>query len=230
MTMHHPDHSWLEQYAAGTLSMPVAISVATHLHFCADCRRQIELLQSVGGALFEQLAPVPVSDEILARVLTLIETSPAVAAASGTAISGSATSNPVTSEDSPAASDEVPAPLRRLIPAGYDALKWSRLLPRMRMTPLKTGDRAFQSMLHRVQPGGGVPSHDHRGLEFTVVLRGSFSDERGVYGPGDFLQCEPGIRHRPVAALNGECLCLTVQQAPIRFTGLLWRWLNPLLR
>jgi putative transcriptional regulator len=120
--------------------------------------------------------------------------------------------------------------LRGLVPHGFEPLPWSRALPGLRQSALRTGERAFQSVLHRVRPGGSVPRHDHRGLEFTVVLRGSFSDEFGVYGPGDFLLREPGICHHPVAAENGECICLTVQEAPVRFTGLLWRCLNPLLR
>jgi putative transcriptional regulator len=210
----HPEYTWLDQYAAGALPLPVALCVATHLNFCVECRRQIELLQSVGGALFEQLAPVPVADEMLQRIFNRIDA-------------------PVDKDNAEPARvqvDDLPLPLRRLVPAGYDALRWLRLLPRLRMAPLRTGDRAFQAMIHRVRPGGSVPRHDHRGLELTVVLRGSFSDEHGVYGPGDFVQCEPGLRHHPVAGLNGECLCITVQEAPVRFTGLLWRLLNPLLR
>ena len=209
---HHPDYSWLEQYAAGAVPLPVALCIATHADFCGECRRQIELLQSVGGALLEQLAPTPVAEDLLQRVLARIDSEPAATAAL------------------PQPAEDVPAPLRPLVPQGYDALGWARILPRMRAALLKAGDRSFQSMLHRVQPGGGVPRHDHRGLELTVVLRGSFSDEHGVYGPGDFLQCEPGVCHHPVAALHEECLCLTVQQAPVRFTGLFWRLLNPLLR
>lgn len=210
---HHPEYTWLEQYAAGALPLPVALCVATHLSFCAECRRQIELLQSVGGALFEQLAPVPVADEMLQRIFNRIDAA-----------------GPADAEQAPPGSGDVPLPLRGLVPSGYAALRWMRLLPCLRMAPLRTGDRTFQTVMHCVRPGDSVPRHDHRGLELTVVLRGSFSDERGVYGPGDFVQREPGMRHQPVAALNGECLCLTVQQAPVRFTGLFWRLVNPLLR
>lgn len=209
--VHHPEYAWLEEYAAGSLALPIALCVGTHLHFCADCRRQVELLQSVGGALLEELPPVPVADDLLQRVLARIDAE---------------------STDVPPAAPRafLPGPLRRFAPNGYDALRWSKLLPRMRGSLLKTGDRSFRSTLHRVQPGGGVPRHDHRGLEFTVVLQGSFSDEFGVYIPGDFIERNPGVRHHPVAALNAECICLTVEQAPVRFTGFFWRWLNPFLR
>jgi putative transcriptional regulator len=215
---HHPEYDWLEQYAAGTLPLPVALCVATHSSFCAECRRQIELLQSVGGALFEQLAPVPVADDLLQQVLDRIDTAVDAAPAD------------IAADTVPVDVQDVPTPLRGLIPEGYEQLTWAPLLPRLRAASLRTGDPVFHAVVHRVQPGGNVPRHDHRGLEFTVVLRGSFSDELGVYGPGDFMLREPGVRHHPVAALHEECLCLTVQEAPIRFTGLPWRLLNPLLR
>jgi putative transcriptional regulator len=102
-------------------------------------------------------------------------------------------------------------------------------LPKIRSVRLATGDE-YSVALQRVEPGCKVPRHDHRGLEFTVVLSGSFSDEFGVYGDGDFMLREPGQRHLPLAAQNEECICLTVQQAPVRFTGWFWRCLNPLLR
>jgi len=59
-------------------------------------------------------------------------------------------------------------------------------------------------------------------------LTGSFSDEEGVYHPGDFLVKEPGNIHRPFAARNQECICLSVLEAPIRLTGMK-RVLNPFL-
>ena len=126
--------------------------------------------------------------------------------------------------------DNIPAPLRKLIGIDYRALAWSRTLPNLRAADLATDDSAYQVALHRIKPGGKVPHHDHRGQEFTVVLRGSFSDEYGIYSDGDFMLREPGEQHLPLAARNEECICLTVQQAPVRFTGFFWRWLNPLLR
>lgn len=209
---HHPDHDWLEQYAAATLPAPLALIVAVHLCYCSSCRREVEALQALGGALFEQLAPVAVGDGLFERVMQRIDTAPA---------------QPVVAT---AAATDVPKPLRRLIPAGFDALSWNWALPSLRVASLDSGDSRYQLALHRIAPGGSVAVHDHRGLELTQVLRGSFSDEDGIYGDGDFLQREPGQRHRPQATQNEECICLTLQAAPVRFTGPLMRLLNPLLR
>jgi len=226
---HHPEFSWLEQYAAATLPLPVALCVSTHLSFCGECRRQIDLLHNLGGLLFAQLEPMPVADELLQRILLRIddcqgETAEVVAAG------GVAQSMNSTAPGSENSVDDIPQPLRKLIGAEYNNLKWSRMLPSLHAANLPAGDKDYLVSLHRVKPGGKIPRHDHRGQEFTVVLRGSFSDEYGIYSDGDFMLRESGQEHLPLAARYEECVCLTVQQAPVKFTGLFWRWLNPLLR
>lgn len=211
---HHPDHDWLEQYAAATLPAPLALVVAVHLGYCASCRRQVEALQALGGALLEELAPVAVGDALFDRIMQRIDAAPV--------------EMNVASSEAPRV--DVPRPLRRLIPGGFDALRWDWALPSLRIASLDCGDGQYQMALHRISPGGRVAEHDHRGLELTQVLRGSFSDAEGIYGDGDFLQREPGQPHSPQAAQNEECICLTLQSAPVRFTGPLMRLLNPLLR
>ena len=84
--------------------------------------------------------------------------------------------------------------------------------------------------MQRICAGGTTPEHDHRGTEMTVVLEGSFSDEKGIYREGDFLLKEPGDVHQPVSARNQDCLCLSVQEAPVKLTGLWGKVLNPFIR
>jgi putative transcriptional regulator len=241
---HHPEFSWLEQYAAATLPAPIALCVATHVSFCAECRRQVGLLQSLGGLLLSQLEPIPVTDDLLQRVLMHIEDLPSNDLPSNdlpgndlprNALPSAIVSSAVASIADTAFAqtenaDVIPKPLRKLIGGEYDCLAWSRILPSLHEASLLSGDVGYRVALHRIKPGGKVPHHDHRSEEFTVVLRGSFSDEYGVYSDGDFILRGPGEQHLPLAARNEECICLTVQQAPVRFTGMLWRCLNPLLR
>ena len=70
--------------------------------------------------------------------------------------------------------------------------------------------------LHKICAGGKTPKHDHEGLEYTVVLKGSFSDENAVYREGDFLtaparRCPPADGrtkwrvYLPVCALCTDC-------------------------
>ena len=94
----------------------------------------------------------------------------------------------------------------------------------------KTGQSDYEVALHRICAGGKTPKHDHQGTEFTVVLKGSFSDERAVYNEGDFLVRHPGDVHQPMGAQNGECICLSALDAPIKFTNPLGFLMKPLLR
>lgn len=211
---HHPEAAWLEQYAAGALPVSVSLCVSTHLSFCSACRRRVGLLQSLGGLLIEQLEPMPVPEQLLTHVLAQIDADlqPAPAMSSNC-------------DDT----DGIPKPLRKLIAEDYRHLSWSRILPDLQAVKLAVEDSDYRVALHRIKAGGKVARHDHRGEEFTVVLRGSFSDEYGVYGDGDFILRESGEVHSPLAALNDACICLTAQRARVRFTGFFWRCLNPLL-
>ena len=84
--------------------------------------------------------------------------------------------------------------------------------------------------MYRIAEGGRIPEHTHGGSEMTLVLRGGFADESGEYHPGDFLVREGWDKHTPVALEGEECICLAVLDAPLRFTRLRHRWLNPLLK
>ena len=84
--------------------------------------------------------------------------------------------------------------------------------------------------LHKICAGGKTPKHGHEGLEYTVVLKGSFSDENAVYREGDFLMRQPGDVHQPMGAQNGECICLSALSAPIVPTSPLGFLMKPWLR
>ncbi|MBC6428684.1 MAG: cupin domain-containing protein [Cellvibrionales bacterium] len=124
----------------------------------------------------------------------------------------------------------VPRSLRQFIERGYDELRWQRLSPAIRVALLCRDKDGSQIALTRVKAGGKMPHHKHTGSEITVVLEGSFSDEDGIYHKGDILYRAAADRHRPVVTKDAECICLTVLDSPIQFTGFFARWLNPLLR
>ena len=219
---HHPQRELLEHYAAGSLPLAFALCVSVHLSFCPQCRAEVGALQNLGGLLFEKLEPVAVDAAALQSVWAKID----AAAAHGVAVAEPVTEAVPTAT---AAAASIPKPLRALLPGGYDGVRWSRLLPGLRAATLDVGDSEHVVALHRLQPGGKVPRHDHRGTEITIVLNGSFSDEYGVYRDGDFIVREPADVHQPLVARNEECICLAAQAAPVRFTQHFWRLLNPLL-
>ena len=64
----------------------------------------------------------------------------------------------------------------------------------------------------------------------TLVLEGGFSDADGTYHQGDFLLREPSDVHSPTAVQSEDCICLAVLDAPLKFTGWKYRWMNPFLQ
>jgi len=217
MVHFHPEQFMLNDYAAGALAGAFALPVAVHLEFCPKCRAETTQLAQLGAELFGDLDPVPVGEDALARLMRRVDTpEPAV---------GDAAEKPAAR-----AGNDLPRPLRGIVPDGVEALKWKRVSGSLRASTLQFGDAKREVALHHICSGGKVVQHGHEGNEITVVLRGSFSDQDGVYGPGDFLLKGPQDVHRPVAAQDGDCLCLSVLDAPIRLEGFFGAIAKPFLR
>jgi putative transcriptional regulator len=211
---HHPSREMLVEFSAGTLDTATSICVSAHLHFCKCCRDEVARLDEVGSQLMAISSPETIDDELFDKVMAKIDqpqpiVDPAPVTASG--ISG------------------FPAHVNKLINSATKTPVWKRLSKSMEEAKLFTGQSKFEVALHKICAGGVTPKHDHRGLEYTVVLKGSFSDEKSVYTEGDFIIREPGDIHQPMGAKNGECICLSAQEAPIRLTSLFGFFLNPWL-
>lgn len=221
---HHPDQNMLAEYAAGTLGFSTAVSVSAHLNYCEKCRETVKTLESIGGTLLEQLETDNVTvddncfDAVLSRIDQEIPSSPK-AFAKAASNDNSATDN-----------NDLPNVVKRLIPQQQNYVEWKRIGLSLFTASLDKLDNKHDISLHRIQAGSSVFEHDHHGEEITLVLKGSFSDEDGMYQQGDFIVKQPGDTHRPMAAKNEDCVCLVVQEAPVKFTGVFSRWLNPLLK
>ena len=75
-----------------------------------------------------------------------------------------------------------------------------------------------------------MPDHGHSGTELTLVLQGAFRDASDRFGPGDVEIATEADEHKPVAEAGLDCICLAATDAPLRFTGMLPRLLQPLFR
>ena len=212
---HHPTPEMLVEFSAGTLDTATSICVASHLHFCKCCRDEVARLNEVGSQLMAISSPETIDDDLFDKVMAKIDQPlPAVE---------------VTQPEESGISG-FPAHLNKLIHNAAKTPVWKRLSKSMEEAKLFTGQGKFEVALHKICAGGVTPKHGHRGLEYTVVLKGSFSDENSVYTEGDFIIRKPGDIHQPMGAKNGECICLSAQEAPIKLTSLLGFFLNPWLR
>jgi putative transcriptional regulator len=214
--LHHPSLELLTAYAAASLPLSQALCVSSHLEYCRECRTTLNSLNQLGGQLFVQQRPAPLPTETRQQLLAQINARKNAPAA-------------ISTPPRPVAESGVPRCLRQFIQQGLQSLSWKRISLGIRSAELCRDSDDSRVHLLRIKPGSSIATHTHLGDEFTVVLQGSFSDETGLYRQGDFVVRDPRHKHTPVATRDGECICLTVTGAPLKFTGWFFRWLNPLL-
>lgn len=208
-TTHHLSDETLQDYAAGSLDVPMETLVACHLTMCGGCRARAAFADSVGGALLDAGDRVRVcasASEVLSR--SERERTPA-------------TRRPLPVTD-------VPRPLARLLPTGLDELDWRRVAPGIRQFNLGKRHRrhgAFK-LLH-LAPGTTLSEHGHNDRELTYVVRGSYTDELGRFRAGDIADLDDRDKHRPVVDPDEPCIALIATHSPVRFSGMLSRIMQP---
>ena len=215
MKTHLPSPELLLGYAAGTLPEPLALAVAAQAALRPDVAAGIARLESAGGALLEGIAPAPLTDGALARALAALDDIGA----------DPATELPVTANTRAL----LPRPLWPYVQGDIDALPWRKRGGGVYTAVIPSADRHAMRLL-RIEGGRSVPQHTHRGLELTLVLKGSFTDGADRYARGDLQIADESVTHKPVAERTEDCLCFAVLDAPIRFTSPLGRLANPFVK
>lgn len=210
---NHPGKELLLDYADGSLREPFALVVATHLAMCPECRAWVAEMEALGGALLEEIEPEPLSDACLQTVMANLQ-------------------DECRSEARRDAPEEIriPQPLRSYLPGPLSHLPWRSVVSGLDEFLLPIGAPQARTRLMRIRANTAMPRHTHEGSELTLVLQGGFRDEMGHYLPGDAVLSGPELDHRPVADDDGDCICLAVNEAPVRLTGMFSRFLNPFVR
>ena len=205
---HHIPDSMIAAYASGNLPHPFAVVVASHLSLCSECRAALGAHQAVGGALLESADHVDVSGGMKASLMDLL--------------------------DEPAPRDPVferkgiyPGPIMEELQGRQ--IRWRKLGMGVKQSILSESAAGSTRLLY-IPAGQAVPDHSHNGLELTLVLQGSFSDDTGRFGVGDVEIGDQDLEHTPVADAGDPCICLAATDAPLRFNALIPRLLQPLFR
>ncbi|HSC66061.1 MAG TPA: ChrR family anti-sigma-E factor [Cellvibrio sp.] len=220
MSTHHPDDMTLMNYAAGSLSLPQALAVSVHLCFCHECRELVKNLNHLGGALLETIKPASTDEDAFEALMATLE--PHDHSSAQKPVRDDAEANELT--------QHYTNPLLRYLPTQLPDLPWQRQTKEISKFDLTSliNVKGFQVALQKISAGAKVPTHTHKGFEYTVILSGAFSDELGVYSQGDFIARDATHKHSPTALQNEDCICLTVLNAPLKFTGW-YRVLNPFM-
>jgi putative transcriptional regulator len=217
MIHHHPDDDLLMSHAAGRLSSGHALLLDCHVHGCAECQARLRTLESIGGAMLEQLPPAALRAQSLAETMAALDA-------------------PVPARPAPTAAKPVRHPAmppgvawpRAL--RGCSATAWRWLGPGMRWSrvtvPYDTGANVF---LLRIGAGKNLPLHTHSQSELTQILHGAFHDGRALFGPGDFDAAGGEILHQPKVLAQSECICLASVEGRVLFQGTVARVLGSLV-
>ena len=216
---HHPSEDMLLEYATGSMNEQASVLIATHLALCPTCRSHVHDLESLGGALIDDIEPAAVGGDARQKVMAMLdqpESAPLIARR-----------EPDFSEATRAL---IPEPLRSRLAGDIDSLPWRTVGRGIRDLKLAGDGNGFQSSLIRIRPGEAVPQHTHHGNELTLVLKGAFTDETGLYARGDVAFATSDIDHQPVAEADEECLCFAVVDGGLRLTGPVGRFLNVFVR
>lgn len=212
---HHLSDQLLTAYAAGTLPEAFSLAIATHISLCDDCRAVLAACEALGGAVLDaQAGGVALSDGALDALMARLDGLPVTAA--------KPTAKP--------AHPVLPAPLVDYVGADMSKIKWRSLGMGVRQAILPTKGRGASARLLYIPAGQAVPDHGHRGMELTLVLQGAFRDDKQRFARGDIEIADEADQHTPVAEAGEPCICLAVTDAPLRFSGMIPRMLQPMFR
>ena len=210
MITHHADDATLLSFAAGSLPEALAAVVASHVAMCPRCRKELAVMDRLGGAMLHALPGTPLSISASDPERSGVDTAqggPHVQAASAST-----------------------APLARLLRGSLEDIRWRRLGPGVWHKPLELSKAARGDLrLIRVAPGKAMPDHGHGGSELTLILSGSYTDEIGRFDVGDLADLDDQIEHMPVADRDTGCICLIASDEKARFKGLIARMVQPFI-
>lgn len=214
---HHPKAESLADFAAGRVDEASAVVVATHLTLCDGCKIAVGDFEAIGGAVLETVAPVEMNNNALREFWNRADDDPI-------------TVQPISMRPSNDFDLAITQPLQRYLKGGIDDVNWRPVAPGLSQHVLDAdGYRNGVLRLFKIMPGTQIPAHSHKDSEFTLILRGSYEDELGSFGPGDFADLDHDDTHTPVASGDSPCICLIAANAPLHFKSMIGKAIQPFI-
>lgn len=209
--MTEPHHSapddLLMGYASGSLAKAFDLVLATHVSLSDDARARLETYEALGGAVLDDIETAPVAEDSLEQTMAKIR--------GGAPIERSAPST-----------GTFPTPVQALVGGDEDAVRWRSVGGGVKQCVLHSDEDGTARLL-LIPAGKAMPAHSHHGTEMTLVLKGAFRDEDGVFARGDLELADSDTNHTPVAEPGEDCICLIATDAKLKFEGLLPRIAQP---
>jgi putative transcriptional regulator len=204
---NHPSNELLLAYSDGTIDACNGLTLAAHLETCQHCREQIAELESQASISLqnepiESTIDEAMMNEMFNNIVNLDKKAlvPKLNLGVNVEVNGKKFA--------------LPKSLHRV---SRHLGEWKNYGGKVYSAHLDIGEDERVSLLY-IAAGVQVPQHTHKGVETTLVLHGSFSDESGEYHAGDFTVADASVKHTPKTEEGQDCLCLTVLSDPMVFT------------
>ena len=217
---YHPGAETLLKYASGAIGGLHNVMLKLHCDVCPSCASHVAELEGIGGQYLNKLEGLPLAENAFEQLMSRIESEPQFSTSAGTAAEVNNSNDPTnrTSEtDTPVANDYLHILEQILLKGTSKGLNWHWRTKRFAEIPLPTNDDSFDGKLIYFKKGMKVPQHTHRDKEYTLVLSGAFSDDKGTYRRGDYVSNSRLDEHAPIA--KSDCICFAVTTEPLKFTG-----------
>lgn len=198
---HHLDDDTLFAYAAGNLPEAFNLIIATHVSLCDQCRATVESFDALGGAVLDKAETVPMSQDSLALTLARLDAPAPIATPKRRA-------------------GTFPAPLQDYLDGDLEDVVWRAVGLGVKQSVLATSKEATARLV-LIPAGVEIPDHSHEGTEMTLVLKGAYEDDGGIFARGDIDVADGSVHHTPVALMGEDCVCLAVTEAPLKFKSFL---------
>ncbi len=198
-------------YAAGILPEAFSLVVATQMSISDEARARLASYEAIGGGILEDSDEAEMKPNAFKQALKEIDI-------------------PTEKRPLPPMVEGIfPKPLQKYVGNDLNAIKWKNIGRGVRQAILKTDKHATARLIY-IPAGTAMPNHGHNGLEMTLVLQGEFHDKEDFFARGDIEIGDENLHHTPTASGNGPCICLAASDAPLKFTSLLPRLLQPLFK
>jgi putative transcriptional regulator len=204
---HHPSSQILLQYSAGQLDGVHRLMVEMHQQMCPTCQHVVAELESMGGTILENdIKPTALTDSAFSQLMNHIDQQDDQLQ--------STPANNIDSNDS----QQLSLKLQELYKTQQsDDLNWQWRTKKFAEIKLSANDDIYEAKLIYIKKGMKVPRHTHKGQEITLVMKGAFRDELGVYEKGDYITRDGHHEHQPIA--ESDCICLAITTDELKFTG-----------
>jgi len=202
---YHPSLEMLQAYVEGELDAVNGFAIGTHIETCPACQSQCSQLEQRAGEQWG-MSEVTSSDDMsmMFDKIVALEELPEPFQFNRKVKTITVNNKQFT----------LPLSLSRFVD---DIGEWKSYGGKVLSAHVDLGEQARVNLLY-IGENVRIPQHTHKGVESTLVLHGSFSDEDGQYKAGDFLLKDGSVKHSPFTKPGEDCLCLTVLTEPLIFT------------